>query len=105
MEYGVEKNECDKPEAYGIDDTEEYDIVEYVGGSFCVSLSEIDGAYSGSADGYQRTEGDDKIHQREGDGQSRDSKGANSVTDEDTVDDVVQRSYSHTDDCRNGVLY
>ena len=105
VEYGVEENECDEPEAYGIDNAEEYDIMEYISGSFCISLPEIDGTYSGSTDGYQCTEGDDKVHQWEGDSQPRDAEGTYTVTDKDTVDDVVQRSYSHTDDCRNGVLY
>lgn len=102
---GVEEDECQSAEHHGIDQAEHQRVAQHLVHALHVLLSQADGGNGGTACRNQVAEGGRQIHQREGDGQARNSHGAYAVADEDAVDDVVERHDGHADDGGDGILY
>lgn len=99
-----QEDERQSPVEHGIDDTENRHIAQDVFGPFLVFLSQADGGECSTSHTHQRTERHQQVHEREGDGQSRDGQCPHTVSDEDTVDDVVERGQRHADDGRDGIF-
>ena len=102
---GVEEDERQSAEHHGVDEAEHQRVAQHLVHALHVLLPQADGRDGGAARRNEVAEGRRQVHQREGDGQARNSHGAYAVTDEDAVDDVVKRHDGHADDGGDGILY
>ena len=102
---GVEEEEGQPTEYHGIDEAERQRVAQHPVHAFHIFLPQADGRDGGAARRHQVAEGRREIHQREGDGQTRDGHGAHTMTYENAVYDVVERNDGHPDDGRDGVLH
>lgn len=91
IEDGVQKQQADDHEQHADQYVQEDDIAQRVLGCRPVSLAQPDGYDGRRSDSHHRTERRGYVHQRQGDSESRDSQCSDTVTDEDAVDDVVER--------------
>lgn len=102
---GVEEEERQPTEHYGIDEAEHQRVSQHLVHALHVLLPQADGRDGRAACRHEVAEGRRQVHQREGDGQARDGHGAHAVADEDAVDDVVERHDGHADDGGDGILH
>ena len=90
---GVKKDERQSAEHYGVDQAKHQRVAQHLVHSLHVLLPQADGRDGRATRRNKVAEGCRQVHQREGDGQARNSHGAYAVTDEDAVDDVVKRHF------------
>lgn len=102
---GVKKDERQSAEHYGVDQAKHQRVAQHLVHSLHVLLPQADGRDGRATRRNKVAEGCRQVHQREGDGQARNSHGAYAVADEDAVDDVVKRHDGHADDGGDGILY
>ena len=92
---------CDEEETE--EESQQEAVAQDVLGPFVVFLAQDDGHACRRPRSHQRSEGMDDIHDGHGDGQSRDGKRTHILTQEDTVDDVINRGNDVADDARQSI--
>lgn len=103
VEDGVEEEQADGHEQSTDQHVQQHDVSQRILGGAPVSLAQPDGDDGGGADADHRAESRGDVHQRQGDGQSRDGQRPDAMTDEDAVDDVVERRRGRGDDGGDGI--
>ena len=86
------------------DDVEHDNIAQDLACCLIVAFAELDAQECRSAHADHRAKGSCELHHREAQRYSGDCQCSHSLTDEDGVDDVVERRGCHSDDGGRGVL-
>ena len=103
-QHGVEPDEEDNGEECAQYEVEHDAVAQHLLRRAVVLLTQTHGDHGGGADAHHRTEGRPEIHEGERGGQAGQSLLADTVADEGTVHDVVERSRRHGNDGRQGIL-
>ena len=103
------QNRVEKDQAYGSDDDADGDVQHHhisqnSVGHVVVFLAKQHRDKGGSSYADKGSEGCGKVHQGESDGQAGYGHRADSLSDEDAVDHVVQAGCCHSHDGRHGIL-
>ena len=90
-EDGIEESQNEAHEQDAHEDVQRHAVAEIVLCFLAVLLTQAHTDHRGGADADHRAEGGAEVHQREGDGQTRDGHGAYALANEHAIDHVVQR--------------
>lgn len=102
--HGFEKEKQRHAERKSHDDVEDHDIAQDGARGAIVFLPEADAHERGAAHAHHGAESGGECHERIAERQPGDAEGADGLSDEDGVHDVVERGGDHGDDRRHGIL-
>ena len=87
---GFEKQKADNGEANARYDVQHYGVAKYVLGGVIVFLSQLYRKQTRRSHPYSCTKSGRKVHQRKGNGKSRDSQSTNALPDKDAINHVIE---------------
>ena len=101
----VEKEQADDAQSDTNDKIQCECVAQNVLGSLVVLLSQLHADGGRGSHAHAGTEGGGEVHERESDGETRDSHRSHTLADEHTVNDVVERSCGHRNHRWQGILH
>ena len=102
---GVEEEQTDDAQSDTDDEVQRNRVAQNVLCRGIIFLSQLHADGCGRSHANTGSEGGGEVHEGEGDGETRDGHGSHTLTDECTVNNVVERGGGHCNHRWQGILY